>query len=67
MHQQLTRLDGELNLAADAVEQGDLELFFELADARRHACLRGMQALGGSAERAELRDPVEGLELANVH
>ena len=67
MHQQLARLDGELNLAADAVEQRHIELFFELPDARRNAGLRGIQALGRGAERPELRDPVEGLELANVH
>jgi hypothetical protein len=55
------------DLSTDPIEQRDIELLFELANARGHVRLRGMQALGGRAEGAELCDPVKGFELPDVH
>src|SRR6185312_14268600 len=48
--------------AAIALDQADAEEVLELRNAHRYRRLRGVELLGGAAERAQGRDPHEGLE-----
>lgn len=49
-----------------AVQQLDTHLALELGDALRDRRLGGVEPLGGAAEAAELDDPEEGFDRAEV-
>lgn len=58
---------GEVDLAADPVEQPGIELLFEGGDALAHRRLGQVQALAGFGEAAGLGNGDEGVEAVQVH
>ncbi|MNS93242.1 hypothetical protein D3C72_1274020 [compost metagenome] len=74
-HRQQQRLDalgktprryGQLQPAASFLEQRKAQRLLQFLHARRHRGLRGMQALGGGAEAAQLRDQAEGFGIDQI-
>jgi len=57
----------ELDLAADIVEKGHADLFFELADHLREEGLGNAQLVGRFGDVFELRSHAEVLQIANFH
>src|SRR5690606_24931352 len=57
---------GEVNLAADAIEQAGTELFFQLGDAFADGRLCQEQMLAGGGEAAAVGDGDEDLQAVNI-